>query len=161
MVNFHDSSASPSLWSGFYKKALKERQNQLKLAFPNLFNESSSSLGEEESESTVSSPESAFPIGGLQDEIADVMIENCVGTIGLPVGLALNFVIDSKSVVIPMAVEEPSVIAAVSGAAKSICKVTGFQTSVPERNIVYAQIQLNDLNERALDTAVLKVVLVL
>jgi hydroxymethylglutaryl-CoA reductase len=38
------------------------------------------------------------------------MIENCIGTIGLPVGLGLNFVINGESLIIPMVIEEPSVV---------------------------------------------------
>jgi hydroxymethylglutaryl-CoA reductase len=49
------------------------------------------------------------------------MVENCIGTIELPLGIALNFVINHKKYVIPMAIEEPSVIAACSNAAKIIC----------------------------------------
>jgi hydroxymethylglutaryl-CoA reductase len=49
------------------------------------------------------------------------MIENCIGIISLPLGVALNFVINHKNYIIPMAIEEPSVIAAASNAAKLIC----------------------------------------
>ena len=56
------------------------------------------------------------------------MIENRVGTYQLPYGVALNFLIDGQDYVIPMAVEEPSVIAAASSAAKLIGKNTvGFK----------------------------------
>ena len=48
------------------------------------------------------------------------MVENCIGKLSLPLGLGLNFVINGKERVIPMATEEPSVIAAASGAAKFI-----------------------------------------
>src|SRR5712664_560065 len=51
---------------------------------------------------------------------ADAMIENAVGVLGLPVGLGLNFLINGEDVLVPMAVEEPSVIAAVSLAAKNV-----------------------------------------
>jgi len=82
------------------------------------------------------------------------MVENCVGTIGLPVGLALNFVVNGRSVVIPMAIEEPSVIAAVSGAAKTLASHGGFIASAPERNIIFAQIALLDIVEEEMDRAV-------
>src|SRR5258705_11384058 len=58
---------------------------------------------------------------------ADGMIENAVGVLGLPVGVGLNFVINGEDVLIPMAVEEPSVIAAVSLAAKIARDGGGFK----------------------------------
>lgn len=60
-------------------------------------------------------------IEGLDKERANLMIENCIGKIELPLGVALNFVINHKKYIIPMAIEEPSVIAASSNAAKIIC----------------------------------------
>ncbi|ORZ32727.1 hypothetical protein BCR44DRAFT_1439805 [Catenaria anguillulae PL171] len=68
-------------------------------------------------------------------------------TMGIPVGLALNFVIDGVPTVVPMAVEEPSVIAAVSGAAKILSSSRdniGFRTTSPARNIITAQVLLLD-----------------
>jgi hypothetical protein len=72
---------------------------------------------------------------------------------GLPVGLALNFVINNNSVVIPMVVEEPSVVAAVSGAAKTISAAGGFTATSSERNIIFSQVQLVDVPdmERAIE----------
>ena len=49
---------------------------------------------------------------------ADKMIENVIGVMGMPIGLGLNFLIKDKEYVIPMAVEEPSIVAALSAAAK-------------------------------------------
>ena len=54
---------------------------------------------------------------GFPPELGDSMIENAVGTFTLPLGVALNFRINGRDVVVPMVVEEPSVIAAASGAA--------------------------------------------
>jgi len=48
------------------------------------------------------------------------MIENCIGVISIPVGLGANFIINDKEYAVPMAIEEPSVIAACSGIAKLI-----------------------------------------
>jgi len=50
--------------------------------------------------------------GGLSVEMANQMVENAVGLFGLPLGLALNFVVNDRRYLVPMAVEEPSVIAA-------------------------------------------------
>jgi hydroxymethylglutaryl-CoA reductase len=65
--------------------------------------------------------------GGLSPETADYMIENCIGVLPLPLGLGIGFKINGKSYAVPMAVEEPSVIAACSAIAKIISeKGTGF-----------------------------------
>ena len=69
--------------------------------------------------------------GILNSEGADKMIENVIGVFGLPIGLGLYFLINDKDYVIPMAVEEPSVVAAVSSAAKLIRKGGGFKVKIP------------------------------
>jgi len=56
--------------------------------------------------------------GRLSLELADKMIENVIGTLELPLGIAVNFLINGKDYLIPMAIEEPSVVAAASHAAK-------------------------------------------
>ena len=61
-------------------------------------------------------------IEGLSKEKANQMVENCVGTIQVPIGIAMNFVINHKKYMIPIVIEEPSVIAAASHAAKIICE---------------------------------------
>ena len=50
---------------------------------------------------------------------ADTMIENVIGVMGIPIGLGLNFLINGKDHVVPLAVEEPSIVAALSFAAKT------------------------------------------
>jgi len=62
----------------------------------------------------------------LNIQVADKMIENVIGVMGLPVGLALNFVINEKEYVIPLVVEEPSIVAALSSAAKVVRNCGGF-----------------------------------
>ena len=57
---------------------------------------------------------------------ADKMIENVIGVMGLPVGLGLNFLINNKDYVVPLAVEEPSIVAALSSAAKIARTKNGF-----------------------------------
>jgi hydroxymethylglutaryl-CoA reductase len=54
----------------------------------------------------------------LSVQLADKMIENVIGVMGLPVGLGLNFLINDKEYVVPLVVEEPSIVAALSSAAK-------------------------------------------
>jgi hydroxymethylglutaryl-CoA reductase len=75
---------------------------------------------------------------------ADAMIENVIGVMGLPVGLALNFLINGKDYVVPLAVEEPSIVAALSYAAKTTRAAGGFTTSSSDP-ILIGQIQLVDV----------------
>ncbi len=82
--------------------------------------------------------------GALDIDKADHMIENVIGTFQLPLGVALNFKINGKDYVIPMASEEPSVVAAASNAAKMARENGGFFTS-NTGSIMIAQIQLIDV----------------
>lgn len=79
--------------------------------------------------------------GALGMATADRMIENVVGTCELPMGLGMHFVINGKEYVIPMCIEEPSVVAAASNAAKLARPSGGFQTSSDEP-IMIGQIQI-------------------
>ncbi len=65
----------------------------------------------------------------LTPERADRMVENAIGVFGLPLGLGLHFRINGKERVVPMAVEEPSIVAAVSAAAKLARPSGGFETA--------------------------------
>ncbi|MCP4361702.1 MAG: hydroxymethylglutaryl-CoA reductase, degradative, partial [Chloroflexi bacterium] len=112
---------------GFYKNTVAERA-EIVTAWANLTAE-----------------EKAILMGqGLQPEQADLMIENVVGTYALPFGIAANFLINGRDYIIPMAVEEPSVVAALSNAAKLIRAGGGFtaETSDP---IMIGQIQVLDI----------------
>ncbi|KAI8910415.1 hydroxymethylglutaryl-CoA reductase [Gorgonomyces haynaldii] len=123
------SGNARSIWSGFYKKPIKERKTQLKLVYPDLF-------------------KAGDPLH-LDENIANNMIENCIGTLEVPLGLGLNFTINGKQCVAPMAVEEPSVIAAVSGVAKLVSETSldhGFVAST-SGNIVYSQVQITDVDK--------------
>ena len=84
--------------------------------------------------------------GSLPLKIADGMIENVVGRFELPLGIATNFLINSKDYLIPMAVEEPSVVAAASHMAKMARTNGGFQ-AVSDRPIMRGQIQVMDLED--------------
>ncbi|MEJ2602106.1 MAG: hydroxymethylglutaryl-CoA reductase, degradative [Gammaproteobacteria bacterium] len=64
--------------------------------------------------------------GGLTPEAADRMIENVIGVAGLPLAIAPNFLIDGHERVVPMAVEEPSIVAALSSAARLVRESGGF-----------------------------------
>ncbi|OGO25062.1 MAG: hydroxymethylglutaryl-CoA reductase, degradative [Chloroflexi bacterium RBG_16_51_16] len=86
--------------------------------------------------------------GGLSVEAADHMIENVVGTFDLPLGIALNFLINGKEVLVPFAIEEPSVVAGASFMAKLSRASGGFHATATDP-IMIGQIQiiqLADLN---------------
>ncbi len=100
-------------FKGFYKKTISERQEIVAKEF-NLTTEEKILLAKE---------------GSLPFSIADRMIENVIGTMPLAYGVATNFVIDGKNYIIPFALEEPSVVAAASNAAKLS---SGFTTSADE-----------------------------
>lgn len=82
--------------------------------------------------------------GGLTLEHADRMIENAIGTIGVPLGVATNFLVDGVDRLVPMAVEEPSVVAAASNAARLARAEGGFRTFAHEQ-LMIGQIQVLDL----------------
>lgn len=86
------------------------------------------------------------PIGGLNAETADHMIENVIGTHNLPLGIAQNFIVNGREVFVPMAIEEPSVVASASFMAKLARPTGGFfaTTTAPE---MIGQIQLLDLKD--------------
>jgi hydroxymethylglutaryl-CoA reductase len=99
--------------SGFYKLTPKERVQIVK---------EFASLTDEEIQILQST-------GSLEMELADRMIENVVGAIPIPLGIAVNFLINGRDYLIPMAIEEPSVVAAASYAAKMARSKGGFFTS--------------------------------
>ncbi len=81
---------------------------------------------------------------GLDPERADQMIENVVGTHGLPLGIAANFVINGRDYLIPMAIEEPSVLAAASYMARIVRDSGGFGASSTEP-VMIGQMQILDV----------------
>ena len=83
--------------------------------------------------------------GGINFEHANKMIENAISTFSLPLGIATNFKINGNDYLVPMVIEEPSVIAAASKAAK-IAKLHGGFTAKVEGNIGIGQIQVLDVN---------------
>ena len=82
--------------------------------------------------------------GGLDLETADRMIENAVGTLALPFGIALNVQVNGTDYLVPMAIEEPSVVAAASHAAKRVRAAGGFQATMDE-SLMAAQIEIHDV----------------
>lgn len=81
----------------------------------------------------------------LQIDDADKMIENVLGVFGLPIGLGLNMRVNQQDYLIPMVVEEPSIVAAVSAAAKLVRDAGGF-TSQATDPILIGQIQIIDIS---------------
>jgi hydroxymethylglutaryl-CoA reductase len=79
--------------------------------------------------------------GGLAPETADKVVENVIGVYGLPLGVALNVRVNGVDRIVPMVVEEPSVIAAASNAARMVRGTGGFQAEMLE-SLMTTQIQL-------------------
>lgn len=117
------STKHTSRLSGFYQKSVAER-TAIIARFASL-----------------TSDEIAALHCGLTMTQADKMIENVVGCYGLPLGIGANFVVNGREVLVPMVVEEPSVVAAVSFAAKLARAGGGFRTG-STRSIMIAQVQL-------------------
>lgn len=125
-------TASRSRIPGFYNLPLSERQARLRAM----------GVGEQQVV--------AFATGGLAAEAADHMIENVVGTYNLPMGIALNFQVNGRDVLVPMAIEEPSVVAGASFMAKLVRAGGGFLASADAPEMI-GQMQLLDVAD--LDTA--------
>jgi hydroxymethylglutaryl-CoA reductase len=122
--------AKSSVISGFYKLSPKERLTIIK-DFAGLTDEETCLL-----EST----------GSLTMENADHMVENVIGVFPEPLGVGVNFQINGKDYLIPMATEEPSVIAAASYAAKMVRDGGGFHTS-STTPVMIGQIQVVKLED--------------
>jgi hydroxymethylglutaryl-CoA reductase len=111
----------------FYEMSLDERLSLIA---------SKSNLTKNEISTVVNQP--------LPFDKIDRMVENAVGSFSLPLGIATNFVINGKEYLVPMAIEEPSVIAAASHAAKLAKSSGGFKASA-ESSIMRGQIQVTNL----------------
>lgn len=84
--------------------------------------------------------------GALSLSNADKMIENVVGVMGLPIGIATNFLINGRNYLIPMCIEESSVVAAASNAAKIARVKGGFHTTSTEP-VMIGQIQVTNIKD--------------
>lgn len=114
-----------SSYSGFFKLPMEKRLSEVA---------EFASLTEKE-RGILSSADS------LDADKADHMIENVIGKFALPMGVALNFTINGRDVIVPMVCEEPSVVAACSNAAKMARPSGGFKAS-SSGNVMIAQIQV-------------------
>jgi len=83
----------------------------------------------------------------ISTDLADSLSENQIGSFSLPYGFATDFLVDGVDYLVPMVIEEPSVIAAASNAAKRIKNSGGFKT-YPTARIVYGQIVLEKLTKK-------------
>jgi len=122
--------ARSSRIEGFYKLPMSERVRLVK---------DFGDLTDEEAKALVGG-------GNVDPGLADKMIENAVGTMNLPLGIAMNFLINGKDYLIPMAIEEPSVVAAASNAAKMARDKGGFWTSSTPP-IMIGQVQLTGIRD--------------
>jgi len=122
------SPSRSSRLTGFYKQSVAERRRRL-LELAGLPAEGFA----------------AVDPGALPLDVADGMIENVVGTYALPFAVAVNFVVDGVETLIPMAVEEPSVVAAASNAAR-IARPRGF-TSTSSPPVMIGQIQITHVTD--------------
>ncbi len=121
---------------GFYKLHLTERREKLA---------SWAALDEDESQTLE---------GGISIADADALIENVVGLYNLPFAIAPNFIINKQEMLVPLVIEEPSVVAAMSNAARLVRVGGGFQTSSTEP-VMTGQIQLLDVP--CLDAAAIRI----
>jgi hydroxymethylglutaryl-CoA reductase len=122
------ASARTSRLPGFHEQTLSERLSRLAQA-SGLSAQALAALAAE---------------AGLSPAQADHMIENAIGIFGLPLGVALNFVVNGREVLVPMAIEEPSVIAGASFMAKLARTGGGFTATSTEPQMI-AQLQVLDL----------------
>ena len=93
--------------------------------------------------------------GGISFEQADKMVENAIGTFSFPLGIATNFTINKKEYLIPMVIEEPSVIAAASKAAK-IAKICGGFVMQNDESYSIGQIQVVNVDVESSTQKILK-----
>jgi hydroxymethylglutaryl-CoA reductase len=123
--------ARTSRLPGFYKISVEERRALV-------------------GDTTGTSPDevaNALEHGGLDAETADKFVENVIGTYSLPYGVALNVRVNGHDYVVPMVVEEPSVVAAASNAAKMVREGGGFVAEM-DAPLMVAQVQLTDVSDR-------------
>ena len=113
---------------GFYRQTLEERLKKL----------------EETGLLSAASAQHLSTGGGLQTQIADLLSENVISVQGLPFSVALNFTVNERDVFVPMAVEEPSVVAAASNAAR-ILRVSGGFRGEAQPSLMIGQVQFDDV----------------
>ena len=125
--------------------SLLDNKHMDKSRFPNFYRLSIKDRVEAVYERGLISEEDYLALKNQQQQLdlnsADKMIENVIGVMGLPIGLGLNFLINGKDYIIPLAVEEPSIVAALSSAAKIFRNHGGFRAESSDP-ILIGQIQV-------------------
>ncbi|MEM2974574.1 MAG: 3-hydroxy-3-methylglutaryl-CoA reductase, partial [Candidatus Micrarchaeia archaeon] len=127
-----DRTEKKSAIPKFYEKSLDERLDIVK-KFANLAPEDLEALKK---------------YAALEFSTANRMIENVIGTMQLPIGIATNFIVNGRDILVPMALEEPSVVAAASKAAGLARASGGFYTSADEP-VMIGQVQLVGVDDPA------------
>lgn len=117
--------------SGFYNLSIEERRAKI-------------------ADSAPVTTEDLLPFtgGGLTPEEADHMIENVIGIHNLPLGIGLNFQVNGRDVLVPFAIEEPSVVAGASFMAKLVRAGGGFQATISAPEMI-GQMQVLDIDDVA------------
>jgi hydroxymethylglutaryl-CoA reductase len=115
--------------SGFYRKSLEQRHE---LVLDN------SPLSDADIEQ--------FDASALSQETASLMIENVIGTFALPLAVGVNFTCNNRDYLVPMVVEEPSILAAVSNMSKLVRPHGGF-TATSDESVMIAQVQISNVTD--------------
>lgn len=97
----------------------------------------------------------AFQAGGIGAGEANRMVENAIGVYALPLGLGLNFLVNGVDRLVPMAIEEPSVVAAASNAARMVREGGGFSAESDEP-VMTTQIELREIADVTVATAAIE-----
>jgi hydroxymethylglutaryl-CoA reductase len=127
LINLIDKKIAPVPDTGkFYKLSIEERRKTLNSMVGNVVEES------------------LLESGGISSFCADKMIENVVGKLALPIGVIPSILINNKKYTVPMAIEEPSVVAATSSIAKFISPQSFISSSSP--SIMMGQVHLPSLH---------------
>jgi hydroxymethylglutaryl-CoA synthase len=138
IANLPTQLSTDNKWSGFFKKTQTERRQLIKQC----------ALHDDQDQVLDQS---------LPANTADLMVENCIGVCGLPLGVVPTFVLNGRNYIVPMCVEEPSVIAAAASAAKLIAESGGF-AGASTSNTMIGQIQVVDFEDEAhIEDAVQKI----
>lgn len=117
---------SRARFPGFYKLSVKDRLSAIR---------KHGWLSDEDAHALLAGDHVLLP------SLADKMIENVVGVMGLPIGVGLNFIVNERDYLIPLVVEEPSIIAALSSAAKTFAAGGGL-TAKAEESLLIGQVQV-------------------
>ena len=135
---------SPLLpFSGYFKRSIAERQSLLLPHLPSTYDASTLST---------------LLASNLSPPAASHMIENAIGVLSLPLAVAPTFVINGRHYVVPMCVEEPSVVAAASGIGKLVSEEGGGFSVETTDDVMIGQVQLLDVRSDDVDACIATVV---